>query len=98
MLDLQGRDQNDVIVTFEVLSPSTRDRDLRWKRNAYLSLPSLMHYVVIAQDAVDAVVFDGKSDALGRHFNRLDQSLDLPSVGVSLPLAEIYRDTALKNT
>ncbi len=62
-LDLQGRDRSDVLAAFEVLSPSTKDRDLRWKRTAYTSLASLTHYVVIAQDAliaqdaVEVVVF-----------------------------------------
>ena len=41
--DPASRECDDMIVAFEVLSPSTRDRDLRWKRSAYLSLPSLMH-------------------------------------------------------
>jgi Uma2 family endonuclease len=54
--DLMRRDSDDVIVAFEVLSPSTLDRDLRWKRSAYTSLPSLTHYVIVAQDAVDVVV------------------------------------------
>src|SRR5262245_42296289 len=52
-----NRDRNDVIVAFEVLSPSTERRDLQWKRSAYPGLPSLTHYIVIAQDAVDVLVF-----------------------------------------
>jgi Uma2 family endonuclease len=56
-LDSQERDSNGVIVAFEVLSPSTKDRDLGWKRKAYPSLPSLTHYVVISQDAVEVMVF-----------------------------------------
>jgi Uma2 family endonuclease len=32
------RDRSDVIVAFEVLSPSTEGRDLSWKRKAYTSL------------------------------------------------------------
>lgn len=53
---LGTRDRSDVIVAFEVLSPSTKDRDLNWKREAYTSLASLTHYVVIAQDAVEVIV------------------------------------------
>src|SRR5262249_31989442 len=49
---LDPRDTSDVIVAFEVLSPSTKKRDLRWKRTAYPSLRSLTHYLTIAQDAV----------------------------------------------
>jgi Putative restriction endonuclease len=36
------RDRSDVIVAFEVLSPSTEGRDLRWKRTAY-NQPSIAH-------------------------------------------------------
>jgi Uma2 family endonuclease len=42
--DPYGRQTSDAIVTIEILSPSTADRDLRWKKTAYTSLPSLTHY------------------------------------------------------
>jgi Uma2 family endonuclease len=42
------RDRNDVIVVFEVLSPSTEGRDLGWKRKAYTSLSSLSLYITIS--------------------------------------------------
>jgi Uma2 family endonuclease len=90
------RDRNDVIVAFEILSPSTRDRDLRWKRTAYTSLSSLTHYVVIAQDAVDVVAFARDAGFAERHLRSLNDSLEFPSLGISLPLSEIYRDTGLK--
>ena len=90
------RDVMEVIVACEVLSPSTADRDLRWKRTAYTSLPSLTHYVVIAQDAVDVVVFARDDGFAERHFRSLSDSVELPALGISLPLAEIYRDTGLK--
>ncbi len=91
-----GRETRDVIVTFEILSPSTAERDLRWKRTAYISLPSLTHYVVIAQDAIDVVVFARDAGFSERHLRSLGDSLDLPALGISLPLSEIYRDTGLK--
>jgi Uma2 family endonuclease len=94
--DPQGRDRGDVVVAFEILSPSTADRDLRWKRTAYTSLPSLTHYVVIAQDAVDIVVFAREAGFAERRLRSLTESLDLPALGISLPLAEIYRDTDLR--
>ncbi len=91
-----GRETRDVIVAFEILSPSTAERDLRWKRTAYISLPSLTHYVVIAQDAIDVVVFARDAGFSERHLRSLGDSLDLPALGISLPLSEIYRDTGLK--
>jgi Uma2 family endonuclease len=93
--DALERDTGEVIVAFEVLSPSTEDRDLRWKRVAYTSLPSLTHYVVIAQDAVDIAVFARDAGFVERHFRSIADSVELPALGVSLPLAEIYRDTGL---
>lgn len=94
--DPQHRDRSDVIVAFEILSPSTASRDLRWKRTAYPSLPSLTHYVVIAQDAVDAVVFERELRFAERRLRSLSDSLEISALGISLPLAEIYRDTELQ--
>jgi len=89
------RDRDDVIVAVEVLSPSTADCDLRWKRNAYTSLPSLTHYVVIAQDAVDVVVFARDAGFAEQRLRSLAAVIDFPGLGVTLPLAEVYRDTGL---
>jgi Uma2 family endonuclease len=94
--DLSGRDRSNVLVAFEVLSPSTSDRDLRWKRAAYTNLSSLTHYVVIAQDAVDVVVFARDAGFVERRLRKLTDLLELQSLGISLPLSEIYRGTGLK--
>jgi len=96
-LDLQGRDRSDVRAACEVLSPSTKDRDLRWKRTAYTSLASLTHYVVIAQDAVEVVVFARDNGFAEKRLQSLNDSVDVPALGISLLLAEIYRGTSLGN-
>jgi Uma2 family endonuclease len=88
-----GRECDDAIVAIEVLSESTADRDLRWKRKAYARLASVMYYVVIAQDAVEVVVFARASKFAEQRIESLAATLDLPSLGISLPLAEIYQDT-----
>jgi Uma2 family endonuclease len=89
------RDRSDVIVAFEVLSPSTEGRDLSWKRKAYTSLSSLTHYIAISQDAVDVVVFARDEDFIQKRIQSLDKVIELRSLGISLPVAEIYRDTGL---
>jgi Uma2 family endonuclease len=94
-IDPKERDVRNVIVAFEVLSPSTEGRDLRWKRSAYTSLASLTNYVVIAQDAVDVVVFSREDGFAERRIRSLDKAIELHSLGVLLPMAEIYRDTGL---
>jgi Uma2 family endonuclease len=94
-IDLKERDVRNVIVAFEVLSPSTEGRDLRWKRTAYTSLPSLTHYIVIAQDAVEVLVFARDADFAEKRIRSIDKVIELRSLGISLPVAEIYRDTGL---
>jgi Uma2 family endonuclease len=91
-LDSLERDTGEVIVAFEILSPSTEDRDLRWKRTAYTGLPSLTHYIVIAQDRVEVVVFAREAGFAERRYRSIDDTIDLSSLGVSLPISEIYRD------
>jgi Uma2 family endonuclease len=91
---IDGRDCDDMIVAFEVLSPTSVKRDLRWKRTAYASLPSLRPYVVAAQDGVDVLSFereDGAAAFSERRLTRLDAALNLPAIGVRVDLADIYR-------
>ena len=90
------RQTSDVLAAFEILSPSTADRDLRWKRTAYTSLPSLTHYIVVAQDAVDVVVFARDTGFAERRYRSLSDTIELPALGILLPLSEIYRDTGLE--
>jgi Uma2 family endonuclease len=94
-LDPQERDTSEVIVAFEVLSPSTKGRDLRWKRTAYTSLRSLTHYIVVAQDAVEVTVFARDRCFEEERIRSIEKVIEFRSLGTSLPLAEIYRDTGL---
>jgi Uma2 family endonuclease len=93
--DAMGRECDDIIVAFEVLSPSTKDRDLRWKRHAYTGLPSLTHYVVVAQDIAEIVVFERATGFAERRLTGSAAVLEIAPLGISLPLAEIYRGTGL---
>jgi Uma2 family endonuclease len=89
------RDTRDAIVLFEVASPSTKSRDLKWKRSAYASLPILTHYVVISQEAIDVVVFARDIGFAERRFQSSTDILEFPVLRASLPLTEIYRNTGL---
>ena len=92
---LAGSICDDMIVAFEILSPSTADHDLRWKRRAYATLPTLQHYVVIAQDDVDVIAFDRATGFSERRLESIDAALDLPALGLSLPLRDIYENTGV---
>jgi Uma2 family endonuclease len=91
-----GRDTDEAIVLFEIMSPSTASRDLQWKRAAYTSLASLTHYVVIAQDAVDVVVFARDGGFGEQRYRSLSDEIAFPAIGVSLPLSEIYLNAGLE--
>lgn len=92
---LSGVECADMIIAFEILSPSTADRDLRWKRKAYAQLDTLTQYVVIAQDTVEVVSYDRATGFSERRLERIGDELDLPAICARLPLSEIYRDTGL---
>lgn len=83
---------DDALVVFEVLSPSTRDRDLRWKRTVYSRLPSLLYYVMIEQNE-PLVRFAARSDAF-RITDVTDGALHLPELGLQIPVDAIYGPAA----
>ena len=79
-------------IIIEVLSPSTAryDHDLKFRR--YQLIPSLRHYLLIAQDeprvAHYTISRDGELQL--RVYRSLASVVDLPTLGCRLPLAEIY--------
>ena len=92
---LLGHFCDDMIVAFEVLSPSSRATDLRWKRKAYPKLPSLQHYVVLHQDERAIRCYDRADGWAERRLGSNTSALDLSAIGVSLSLAALYVDTGL---
>ena len=53
------------VVVFEVLSPGTASTDLIVKNREYRATPSIVRYVVLAQDKVGASVFERAGGGLG---------------------------------
>lgn len=90
-----SRARTDVIVAFEVLSPTTEHIDLNDKRIGYTSLATLTHYVVIAQDKVEVKVFARENGFDELPLKSLNDVLELRSLDARLPLSEIYQDTGL---
>lgn len=82
-------------VLFEVLSPSTEAYDRGTKFEQYRKLATLREYVLVSQTepAVDLFRFeDGRWSFLP--IRGLDALLELTSVPLALPLADLYRDIA----
>lgn len=80
-------------VVFEVLSKSTQDYDRGEKAEFYRALPSLRELVFVSQYRVhvEHMVRRAEREWVLAEYNSLDDTLVLPSLGVSLPLAYIYR-------
>ena len=78
----------------EVLSSTTEARERMEKRLAYQRLPSLKEYVLAAQDAMRIEVYRRTEERWEvEQFNEHDE-LHLESVGLVVPMVEIYRDAA----
>jgi Uma2 family endonuclease len=86
---------SDALVLFEVLSPSNRRADQAWRRKVYASIPNCQHYVTVSLKAVEVIAHDRASRWKGRSLTSLAASLALPALGLSLPVADIYRWTPL---
>ena len=80
------------ILIVEVLSPSTRDYDRGQKFQNYRALPSLCEYLTVAQDAPHIEHWTRQADHRGSfvEYDDLNQTIQLTSLGIDLPLSEIY--------
>jgi Uma2 family endonuclease len=91
--------QDTPILIVEVLSPSTRQYDLDEKLNAYLSIPSLQWYVILEQHQPSAIVMRRTEKGFLREvYEGLQAIIDLPELGCSLPLGEVYRNVEFTPT
>ena len=86
---------DEALVLFEVLSPSNRKADQAWRRKVYASVPNCQHYVTVSLKRVEVTAHDRASRWKGRSITSLADSLALPALGVSIPVADIYRWTPL---
>jgi len=83
----------DALVVFEVLSTFSLRRDMVHKLAFYRRIVSLTHYIVLAQDRREAIVF-AKTDSFSPQ--RLTSgSIEIPELAISLPVDGLYRDVLL---
>ena len=98
-------DKRDVLlnptVIVEVLSPSTELYDRSTKREHYQSLSSLRDYLLIRQDMAEIEHFSRAADAEWTNISTVtrgrDQTVELPSIGFTLALSDVYADVELEN-
>ena len=86
---------DDALVLFEVLSRSNIKGDQAWRRRVYASIPNCRHYVTVSLKAVEVDAYDRDNKWEQRRLKRLDEALELPALGLAIPMADIYRWTPL---
>jgi Uma2 family endonuclease len=94
----EDRYVTDPTVIVEVLSPSTESFDRGFKWLQYQTIPSLRHYLLVAQDRHLVEMFSrGRDDRWIYAAFRDDPTAEirLDAVGVSLILAEVYEGVTI---
>lgn len=81
---------HDPVVVFEILSPSTSDKDHFEKNLEYRDTPSIQRYVMLEQSRRGATVFSREGDDWVGHVLTDGHDLALPEVGINLPMAALY--------
>jgi Uma2 family endonuclease len=89
---------SEPVVVFEVLSANTAVTDRITKNAEYRATPSIQHYVMLEQSAAASTVFSRSGEEWsGRLVTDPDAVLNLPAIGIDLPLAEIYAGIELSD-
>ncbi len=89
------RTLHDALVLFEVLSEETAATDRTEKRDEYARLPGLRRYVLLEQGRMAATVLE-RSEGGWSEAGVSSGTLDLPELGIALPLAALYRGVGIQ--
>jgi Uma2 family endonuclease len=81
---------SDPVIVVEVLSPSTSSRDQSVKLAGYFSLPSVMHYLVLAPDSGMAIHHKRAEGALIETRIVREGSLRLDPPGLEFDVGELF--------
>ena len=91
----KGMSTSTPVLIVEVLRPSTAELDNNAKPAEYMSLPSLVTYVVASQDGPELLVWqrgaDGGFPDQPMQCKGREQTLEIAALGIAIPLAEVYR-------
>jgi Uma2 family endonuclease len=74
----------------EVLSPSTESIDRREKFLSYKQIGTVEEYALIAQEAAQITIYRRATNWVPQMHTRPDEIAAFQSIGLSLPLAQIY--------
>ncbi len=83
------------VVVFEVLSAGTSRTDRIENLREYQATPSIQRYVILEQDSIAAMVFTRRGDGWDVRPATAGETVVMPEIDVTLPLADIYADVTL---
>ena len=87
----------DPVVIFEIQSKSTASEDIGPKRAEYQAAPSVRRYIILQQTHRATMVTWRSGDVWEYRFMSGDAAvLEMPEIGISVPLGEIYEGIALE--
>jgi len=94
------RDKDSVVqpsVLMEILSPSTKNYDRGEKFKLYRDIPTLKEYILVDSEAIGIEVFriDPHNHWTLEEYKTTNDTLVIQTVGISIPLQDIYDRTKL---
>ena len=87
----------DPVVIFEVLSKGTARKDRTVKNREYASTTSVQRYVILEQVEVGGTMFERVGDDWVGHILTAASVIQMPEIGIELPLTELYDGLNLMN-
>jgi Uma2 family endonuclease len=91
--------QDRPVIIAEVVSEGTRRLDELEKREAYLTIPTLMAYLVVETDRARVVVHRRTDSGFeAEAYEGLDAVIPLEAIEAELPLAELYERVEFEPT
>ena len=88
------------VVVFEVVSPTSGRTDRIVKLREYRAVPTIRCYVILEHNSVGLTVLTRQredEDWTARALTSED-TLQLPEIGIEIPVAELYEDVDLPET
>jgi Uma2 family endonuclease len=90
----------NVVVVFEVVSPSTGGLDRIEKVREYEAVPSILRYVIVESATAGLLVLHRENGeaAWTAHTATIAEVLTIPEVAIEVPVAEFYEDVEFEDT
>jgi Uma2 family endonuclease len=97
--DLNEDNAVEPTVIIEILSPSTRSYDRGDKFKLYREISSLKEYILVDTESILIEIFrlNAQNHWELEEYKSVDQSLEITSLNLSIPMTEIYEGTKLLN-